>query len=348
MDSESLDDITALNEQLVALAEAGVPLDVELGDAERPAAKALERIRATVVRRVNRGETLAEALEGDDQDVPASYRSLLQMGIHSGNISAALDSSSRVAESIDDSRFTLESAFVYPLIVGSLAYLGLVGFCLFLVPVLHGMYESAHRTPGPALRVLQSFRDTLPYWVAIPPVLLLIVLVAWKRGKSRRGATGLQPSGLLGWLPGARRTLFQERCARFAASLRALIDAGLPFDDALRIAGDASGDSDLRTGSALLAADAACGAMPSDSSPKALLFPPFLRWAIWHAEETTGRSRALEIAARLYREAAEHRAERLRTLAPILAILFLGGSVTLLYGLALFMPFVELLRSLAY
>jgi type II secretory pathway component PulF len=340
MDSASLDDFTALNDQLAALAEVGVPLDVAMGDHDRPAAKSLERIHAIIRRRIRRGETLEQALDGDEEDVPASYRSLLQMGIHSGNISAALDGSNRVAESLDESRFTLESSFVYPLILCGLAYLGLIGFCLYLVPVWQGMYENSRLIPGPGLGILQTLRDTLPYWVAIPPVLLIWLLVMCGTADVRRGR-------LVDWLPGAKRTLFQQRCAHFAATLGELLDAGTPFGDALRIAGAAANDVNLRTGADLLADDVACGALPSDSSRAASLFPPFLRWALWLAEETTGRGRALKIAARAYREAADRRTERLRTLMPLLTVVFLGGTVTLLYGLALFAPFVELLRSLA-
>jgi general secretion pathway protein F len=157
METISRDDVTALNEQLAALVEAGVPLDVGLGQPDLPAAKALARINATVVRRVSRGESLEEALQGDEQDVPASYRSLVH-GLRTGNLSAALDGSHRVAESVVDARYALESAFVYPLIVCLLAFAGLIGFCLFLVPTLERMVESSRLAPGPALRMLHRAR----------------------------------------------------------------------------------------------------------------------------------------------------------------------------------------------
>ena len=347
METATLDDYLALNEQLAALVAAGVPLDVGLGQPERSAAEALERINATVVRRVSRGESLAQALEGDDRDVPPSYRSLVQLGLHVGNLSAALDDSSHVAESVDSSRTALESAFIYPLIVCVLVYAGLIGMCLFFVPTLAGMYESVRLTPGPGLRVLEALRDTLPYWAAMLPI-ALFVLIAWRiRSGARRRVTGVRTGGLVGWLPGVRKTVSQERCARFAASLAELLDEGAPLDESLRIAGDGSGDAALRESAQRLATAIGTGQFPSDDSPTALRFPPFLRWAIWHSEATTGRARALEIAARMYRETAERRAERLRTVAPVVALVLLGGTVTLLYGLALFVPMVELLYALA-
>jgi type II secretory pathway component PulF len=147
-------------------------------------------------------------------------------------------------------------------------------------------------------------------------------------------------------LPGASRILFPERCARFAASLAALLDNRVPLSEALLISGDASGDADLTLGAKSLAAAEQEGRPPSDDSPVARRFPPFMRWAIWHSDATAGRARALEIAARMYHEAAERRAQRLHTLAPMAILVLVGGTVTLLYALALFVPVVELLCTL--
>jgi general secretion pathway protein F len=346
MGTATLDDFEAINVQLAALVEAGIPLDVGLSQREIPAARELEQINATVVRRVNRGESLTEALEGDERDVPAAYRGVMQLGLRTNNLSAALDGSQRVAESTEDSRFTVETTMLYPLIVCTLAYLGLIGFCLYLVPTLAEMYESLRLTPGPGFRVLDTLRETLPYWAAVPPIVLLFIAGTWMRSKSRRAARGVAPNRFWRSLPGASRVLFHERCARFAGSLAALLENGVPLSEALLISGDASGDADLTLGARSLAAERE-GRLPSDDSPAARRFPPFLRWAIWHSEATTGRVRALEIAARMYHEAAERRAQRMHTLVPLAVLVLVGGTVTLFYGLALFVPVVEMLRTLA-
>lgn len=347
MDTTSLDDLAALNEELAALADAGVPLDIALGDPRQPVAKSLERIRSTVARRVRRGETLEEALEGDADEVPASYRSLLEMQLHAGELSTVLDGSHRAAEAVDNTRDSLEFALIYPLILCLLAYLGLIGFCLYLVPVWQGMYESLHLEPGPAVRTVMAVRDAMPYWSVLIPLVLAVTIFIWQRTRRHCSVSSAIAAEAPIRLPGARQTLYFEHCAQFAAALNALLAAGTPLDEALRIAGDAANDSNLRAGANLLANDMRCGALPDDSGRAARLFPPFLRWTLWHAEESTGRGPALDIAARLYRQLAERRADRLRVLAPIAAILLLGGTVTLLYGLALFAPFVELLRTLA-
>jgi general secretion pathway protein F len=348
MGTTSLENYQALNEQLAALVEAGVPIDTGLMPTGGSAAATLERIQSTVARRVGRGESLEEALQGDDQEVPSGYRSLVQLGLHGGgNLAAGFDGASRSARSADRTRYAFESALIYPLVVCVIAYAGLISMCMFFVPTLEEMYVSLRLTPGPGLRVLQLVRDAMPYWVVLLP-LLLVLLVAWRiRAGWRRRTTGTATSGLAGWLPGVSKTMFQEHCAHFAEALAELLHDGVPVGEALGLAADSSGAARLREMVARLSTALDDGQLPSDGSPTAQRFPPFLRWAIWQAESTTGRVRALEIAARVYRSAAQRRGQRLRTLAPLVATALFGGTFTLLYGLALFVPMVELLEALA-
>ena len=215
MDTETLDEYQALNEQLSALVEAGVPLDVGLGSTDLPAAKAIERISATVVRRVSRGESLEQALQGDEHDVPPSYRSLVQLGLHSrSNLAAGFDGSNRVAEAVNRSSFVLETALIYPLIVCVLVYVGMIGLCLYFVPTLTDIYESLRLKPGAGLRFLELLRETLPYWAVILPILFLVALAWHFRSRQRRRLSGAYSGGLIGRLPGVSKSIFQERCAQ--------------------------------------------------------------------------------------------------------------------------------------
>jgi type IV pilus assembly protein PilC len=151
----------------------------------------------------------------------------------------------------------------------------------------------------------------------------------------------------VGWLPGVSTTLFYERCARFAATLVGLLEGGMPLDESLRVAADGSGDVNLRSAGIEMARAAQAGHLRTNVGDRSREFPPLLRWAVWHSDEPAVRAHALEIAARIYRQTAERRTERLRTLAPLVAVVTLGGTFTLLYGLALFVPLVELLHTMA-
>lgn len=345
MESATLDDVQAFNEQLAALSAAGVPLDVDLGTSRDEAIKTLERIEATVTRRVKRGESLDEAFQGDEGDLPASYRSLVQVGLSDGNLAAGLVESNIVAASAAESQSSLASGLVYPLIVCGLAYIGLLGLCLYFEPTLAELYRDVRLEPSSGLRVLEVIRSTLPFWSVLVPIALLAIVVLLFRSR-RRPTVGDAAAGPLLWLPGASRSLFQERCARFAAMLADLLESGAAFPDALRIAGDGCGDARLQASAASLASATTGGKLPEDASDVAQI-PPFLRWALWHTQETIERTKALRIAARMYRETAQRRAVRFRAVAPVAMLVLVGGTVTLLYSLALFVPMVQLLYGLS-
>lgn len=345
MERATLDDYQAFNEQLSALAAAGVPLDIDLGLSTDDASKTLERIEATVSRRVKRGESLTEAFQGDEGDLPASYRSLVQVGLCEGDLAAGLEESNIVAESAAESQSSLASGFVYPLVVCGLAYIGLLGLCLYFEPTLANLYRDVRLEPSSGLRVLEVLRSTLPFWSILVPLMLVAMVVLLYRSR-QRPTVGNVAAGPLTWLPGAARSLFQERCARFASMLGDLLHSGVAFPEALRIAGDGCGDARLQAGAAQIASAMMDGTLP-ENADSASQFPPFLRWALWHAEETTGRIEALRIASRMYRETAERRSARFRAVAPVAVLVFVGGTVTLLYSLALFVPMVQLLYGLS-
>jgi type II secretory pathway component PulF len=343
LETATLDDFMALNDQLAALAVAGAPLALGLDGDGDDAAASLERINADVARRVSRGATLSEALN-DAERVPAAYRCLMQIGLRSGQLDAALDGSQRLADAAEQSRYGLRAALFYPLVVCGLAYLGLIGFCLWFEPTLEGMHEEFRLAWGSGLRVLHALRVTMPYWVPLPPLALLAWL-AWRQfGKA---AASAPTGGLLSRLTGASRAIEKQRWANFADSLATLVTAQTPLAEALRMAACASADADI-SGAARALADSLDAKRPvATASVAGSSIPPFLRWALLNSEPAIDRSRALRMAADVYRDSAGRGAERARLLAPILACIVIGGGAVLLYGLALFVPVVQLLKSVA-
>ena len=334
----------AINDQLGALVQAGVPLDLGLGKPPAETAAALERINAVVARRVSQGASVEEALLTEDQPVPAAYRCLMQIGLRSGDVSTALQGFSQLARTAESSRHIVRLSLLYPLVVCCVAYVGLVGMCLYFVPILSDTYRELEVREGIGLQIMQALQESLPYWVAIPPILLAVV--AWQmRPRSHQSP---RHTDVWAQLPGAAHTIQLERWANFADGLAALVQAGTPLAEGLSLAACAGGDTQLTAGVRELSLVMQRDELPAEDAPAARHFPPFLRWALWHSEATIGRVRALKMAAEMYRDAAQRRMRRLWATAPLVACVVVGGGVTLLYGLALFLPVVQLLRGLAY
>ena len=346
MDTASLDDFMALNDQITALIRAQVPTGLELGASGDQAAGTLEKINAAVARRVSRGESLADAI-GDEPTAPAAYRSVMQAGWRSGNVQQALDNSSRLAEAAEESSYRTRAAFFYPLLVCALAAAGITGFCMFISPALAGLYREFQIPESRTLRLLDSLEGTVPYLI-IGGVLVLamIGLASLLRG---RHVIGLRANHSHWWshLTGASRTHFHQRCANFCEQLITLLDAGVPLAEGVPLAADACGDRTLEQGARAYAVAQSQRSGAASEKRAARFFPPFLRWALWQTDESMSPSQALRLAASVYRESAQRRAELSRIAIPIVACVFLGGGTTLLYGLALFLPITELLQALA-
>ena len=344
MASADLAQFLAINDQIVALVKAGVPVHLGLPQSTSSAAAACERICATVARRVGEGLALEEALE--DRIVPVAYRSVVQLALQSGDLGAALAGASRMAETQDDSRSAVRMSLRYPLVICGLAYVGIVLFCLFLVPTLESMYESMRLPAGWGLTAVRTLRSTLPYWIAVPP-LGLVFLLLYLRWSAGRAATTSNSGRLISWLPGMSRALAEQRQARFAETLAGYLEAGAALPPGLRAAAAAWESGALQQGTLELAASIERGQFPSSDAPFAMRLPPLLRWAIWHADESFGRSRALRMAADFYADSSQHRVQRLQVVAPIVTCTVIGGGVTLLYGLALFVPVSQMIQGLA-
>lgn len=346
MDTASLDDFMALNDQITALIRAQVPTGLELGSSGDQAAGTLEKINAAVARRVSRGESLADAI-GDEPTAPAAYRSVMQAGWRSGNVQQALDNSSRLAEAAEESRYRTRAAFFYPLLVCALAAAGITGFCMFISPALAGLYREFQIPESRTLRLLDSLEGTVPYLI-IGGVLVLamIGLASLLRGQH---VVGQRANRSPWWshLTGASRTHFHQRCANFCEQLITLLDAGVPLAEGVPLAADACGDRTLEQGARAYVAAQSPRSNAASDERAARFFPPFLRWALWQTDDSMPPSQTLRLAASVYRESAQRRAERSRISIPIVACVILGGGATLLYGLALFLPITELLQALA-
>lgn len=343
MATPALAQFLALNDQLVALVRAGVPMHLGLPSRTAGAVQACERIGAGVAHRLGEGATVAQAL--DDATIPGAYRCVVQLALSSGELAPALAGASRFAELQDDSLQAVRHALRYPLVICCLAYAGIVLFCLFLVPTLENMYQGMRIPVGSGLRAVTLLRQTLPYWVALPPIGLALFILIRRRSSwgTERGGT----AHFAAWLPGMSKVARQQRLTRFAETLAGHLDAGVPLPEGLRMAAAAWENDPLEQAALAHAAALASGQTPSEHSPFAAALPPLLRWAVWHADEPIGKAWALRMAAGAYRESAQRRVGRVKILAPIVACLVIGGVVVLLYALALFVPVVQMLHGLA-
>ncbi|MEO6808713.1 MAG: type II secretion system F family protein, partial [Isosphaeraceae bacterium] len=184
----------------------------------------------------------------------------------------------------------------------------------------------------------------LPYWVAVGPVVLVLLWIWWAwsgRAASLQGGWG----GPIGWLPGTRRMAADTRAANFADLLALLVEHQVPLQDAVPLAAEATGDAALRTSAEAIADSVRRGEPPGDRAKGGT--PPLLAWLMATGVHQGNLPAALRHAAGLYRRRALHRADLLRAVLPTLMLFAIGATATLIYALTLFIPLTDLLGNLS-
>jgi type II secretory pathway component PulF len=341
----TLDEFIALNDQLAAAIDAGLPLVLDLGAVGGEPLQALERINAIVARHVSRGLSPEEAILAASSELPPQYRSLALLWLRSDDRNAVLDRASELGDALVDSREDSRLALVYPAIVFALALAGMTTFCLFVFPKLQNFRGSMRLPLGEGMDALEWLVGLWPAWGAAGAIMVMVVL--WFVGRTARPGSSRNARGMWARFTGKASADFDERTAAFADWLALLLSAGVAEDESLHLASEASGDDRLRAVVASLPAGSLEALASQPATASALRrFPPFLRWALVRTDPAQ-RDQSLHIAAEVYRNSARRSSERARVVAPIVASALIGGGAVLLYGLSLFIPMTEMLRSVA-
>lgn len=355
----SLDDLAALNDEIVALVRAGLPLEPGLTGARRDLRGRLGRVVGRLSDRMRAGASLPEALDAERDAIPPVYRAVVEAGLRSGRPAVALEGLADYVRRYQETRRVLGLALLYPLIVLLLAYILFVGFVVFAAPRFVEAFESL-RVPGRAgVAWLSRVGDWAPVWAPVLPIVLAAVALAWVASGRSGGFASSGWFAPLRWAPWIGGMLAQARTANVADLLALLLEGGVPLPDAVELAADATGDSALRRDAREVAAlirsgETAANAMEAKWTGVLATerlrfgsFPPLLRFLMGVGERRGAIVPALRHAAEVYRRRAVERAEWIRTFLPTLLVLAVGIATVLLYALTLFIPFTSLLEGLS-
>jgi general secretion pathway protein F len=240
--SLSLDELIALNDEILALVRAGVPLELGLRQNVGGLSRRLHRLTDSVADRLAKGVDLGTAVRQADAGMPPIYQAILAAGLKSGRLDKALEGLTRAARHVAALRHLLLVAMVYPLIVFLLAYGLFIGMLLYVAPTLLMFAEGK---PGALLSALDSIRGSIGVWGPIAPLVVLVPWLVWLYQSNR--ALSIQRGGGA-WnvgLPMVHGMVRDAHYAMFAELLALLVEHELPLNESLLIAATAAGDRKL-------------------------------------------------------------------------------------------------------
>lgn len=355
--SISVDQLLALNDEIAALVRAGIPLEKGLAELASETPGRLGPLASQLAERMEAGQSLADILEKDKTLFPPVWRSVVLAGIRANHLAAALESLSRTGRRAKELRRSILVALIYPGIVVTLAYVLFLLALSRFAPAMEATHQELTHTSLQVLSLLAAAGRAVEVWGWIPPVLLALGAAGWwyRSGRAMRAFEGSGRS--VGWRfmfpgiwrrrwPSIAQSLFDGRMATFTEMLGLLDEHDVPLPEALVLAGEASGDRQLRQAAHSIADRLARGETFTRRDQLPPAFPPLLGWCVAAGMERLAFRRTLASSSEMYRARSLRAARWAALYLPIVLTVVVGGGAVLTYALVVFLPLVSLLYRL--
>jgi general secretion pathway protein F len=228
--------------ELSTLLHAGLPLDRALSILiSLSEGSALQELLDNVRERVKEGATLADAVEEQGPVFSRFYVNLLRAGESGGALEVVLERLANHMERSKEVRDTLISALVYPAILVVVAFLSIFLLLGYVVPQFAQMFDGVGQVLPLSTRITIAVGETLQqYWWLLA---LLIAAAIWT---VRRQLTNTSSSYKWhAWslrLPIVGAVIVKMEVARFAHTLRTLLNNGIPLLKSLSIVKETMGN----------------------------------------------------------------------------------------------------------
>lgn len=344
----TVEGLIALNAEIAALVRAGSSLEIGLGRSSEELPGRLGTVASKLAARMERGESLVDALEAEKATIPPLYRAVVEAGARTGNVAPALEGMSRYLRGFAEARDAVGLALWYPLLVATLAYVLFLGVTVVVVPRFVSTFQSLGIPATRPLELADWAGRTAWAWWPIWPLFLTWIAFSWIRsGRASWFNTGSW--SFLGVFPWMRSLLRDYRSAAFAELLALLLENRIAYPEAVTLAAEATGEAALIDGSRKIA-DSIRSGRPAEQAAAEVAtksFSPMLRWVLAHGGAEGSVIQALRSLVPMYRSRAAFRAMKLRSLLPSIVVVFVGATAAMIYALTLFLPLTGMLKELA-
>ncbi len=342
----SPEQLIALNEEIAMLVRAGVPLELGLRERGDSVPSALRNINRELARNMQSGLPLAESLAITLPGLPRVYSAVIEAGLRSGNLPKALESLSRLARQGIELRQRIEFAFLYPLMVFSLAYVLFLVFVVETAHRWHSMLGDFHRGHDPFVGFVAMVSNNWQSWAGIPPLLVAIPVLWWVFFARNSFLPDRRPSPLLLLIPGLKSVVTYWQWSNFCDLLATLLEHQVPLPSAILLAADATGNGVIHGQMSGVAEQLQAGRSMADSLRGRSQIPAYLRWSLATAQDPKAFQSALRQGIDMYRGRANFRAEAIKLWLPPVLLFFVGGGTGLFYVLSMVLPLAALFRQL--
>ena len=321
--------------QMAGLINAGLPLMRTLAIlTEQAEDKMLREALSRVHGSVESGSAFSAALAQHPDVFPPLMVSMVRVGEAGGFLGQSLTTIAETYKNEAELQDKIKSATTYPLIVLSIAIVGVIAMVTFVVPVFEGMFKSLGSELPLPTQIIVSVSKNM-FWIL--PLMIVGGIAFWLWWIKNRDAPAVRriidPLKLKMPVFGPLAT--KIAVARFSRGLSMMLKAGVPLVQALAIVGSASNNHKVEEAVRAVQESVKQGKSFSAPLAKAAVFPPMVAQMAAVGEESGTLPDMLASIADFYEGEVQTAAEQLTaSIEPILIVaigIIIGGMVVSLY-----------------
>ena len=327
------DDLVIFTRQLSAMVGAGVPLIRSLNSLEQHSeSPALKAILANVVKDIEGGMTLGDALSKHPKAFNEVYVNMVRAGETAGILDDSLKRLAIQQEKNASMRKKIKGAMTYPSILMIITVVAFFGLMLFVIPELGKIIKSLGgpeaELPPLTEGMLGLSAFVLAWWFVLIPATIGGVSLLLRYIKTPNGRKQFHHLALRA--PAVSPIIRKVVVARFARTFSALNGAGVSIIETMTVTAHALGNVVYEE--ALLAAvdEVKNGKQLSIVMEEGGLYPAIVSQMLAVGEETGQTDTVLVKVAEFYEEEVDVAIASISSIIEPVMIVIMGGAVGLI------------------
>lgn len=337
-------EIAVFCRQFYSILEAGVTVIDGLSMLqEQTSNKYLRQALYRVQTNVEKGESLAVAMEMESKVFPSILINMVAAGEATGKLAIAFQRMSVQFDKDLKLKSTVRSAMIYPIVVLVVTIIVIAVMMIFVLPNFESALSGIGQELPTATKIVMGmsrFCVENAVFIGIAIVLLIVGLIAFKRTEP-----GKQVSSVITLkIPIFRNLSVKSTAAKLCTTLSTLIVAGVPLVEGIGIVAKVVENRIIRK-SLLAAQEEVMQGIPlSEPLERSGIFPPMLYHMLRIGEETGTTEKMLDKVADYYEDEVESATKALTTVLEPMIIIILAlviGTVVM----AILMPMMSIYNA---
>lgn len=339
----SITEKAAFTRQLATMIAAGLPLTEALNIMQNQVSSGkLKSALSNALREVESGTPLSTAFSRYPDIFPNIYIALLRAGEASGSLDKIMTRLAEQMEQEREFRGKIRGALIYPAIVSIAMILIGLAMMILVIPKIAEVYATLGAELPLPTQILIVISGLIQQTVIFYPVLLILAILGFRKLQlSKSGSRML--SNISYQVPVFGPLNKMVTMAIMVRTFGALVGAGIPILEAIRITRDTVGNSVYGDGLEAAAVQVEKGSRLSGPLQANKAFPPIVGQMVAIGEETGKLDEVLTKLATYFEQEADQRIKNLTTALEPIMIVVMGFAVAGL-ALAILLPMFNLVN----